>query len=139
MNKHFSWRFTMYCPNCGQQQPDESKFCSNCDANLQAMKQKACPHCGKQIQNKSAKFCEDCGHQLDQPIKPNETNKVTSAPEKKRKPIPAWRIVLGCLGLLLLMGSLTSTAGITGFLIWLVFIAGPFLTFVIVYNSNINQ
>ena len=33
----------MYCPNCGQQQHDESKFCSNCGANLQAVKQEPNP------------------------------------------------------------------------------------------------
>ena len=121
------------CPDCKKEISNEFNFCPYCGKTITLV----CAKCGKQIQNKSAKFCEDCGHQLDQPIKPIETNTATSAPEKKRKPIPAWRIVLCCLGLLLLMGSLTSTAGITGFLIWLVFIAGPFLTFVIVYNSTI--
>ena len=33
----------MYCPNCGQQQPDESKFCNNCGADLQSVKQAPTP------------------------------------------------------------------------------------------------
>ena len=33
----------MYCPNCGQQQPDDTKFCSNCGADLQAVKQESNP------------------------------------------------------------------------------------------------
>ena len=33
----------MYCPNCGQQQPDNAKFCNNCGADLQAVKQEPNP------------------------------------------------------------------------------------------------
>ena len=29
----------MYCPNCGHQQPDDSKFCNNCGKELQAVNQ----------------------------------------------------------------------------------------------------
>ena len=33
----------MYCPNCGQQQSDDTKFCSNCGADLQTVKQEPNP------------------------------------------------------------------------------------------------
>lgn len=50
----------MKCSVCGYENPDGSKFCSECGAKIEYR----CPHCGEIINNKS-KFCPNCGNRFD--------------------------------------------------------------------------
>ena len=54
---------TWTCPDCGNANPDGSKFCSNCGKARPKAATKACPKCGKE-NPESAKFCSDCGEAL---------------------------------------------------------------------------
>ena len=47
------------CPNCGEKNDADAKFCKNCGAALR----KVCPHCGEQ-NDADAKFCKSCGKSL---------------------------------------------------------------------------
>ena len=44
------------CPNCGNENENDSKFCDNCGTKLFCV----CTSCGKELTVKS-KFCPDCG------------------------------------------------------------------------------
>ena len=47
------------CPQCGEQNGADAKFCQNCGSALQ----KVCPACGNSADAK-AKFCDNCGHRF---------------------------------------------------------------------------
>ena len=47
------------CPNCGEKNDADAKFCKNCGAALR----KVCPDCGEQ-NDAEAKFCKSCGKSL---------------------------------------------------------------------------
>lgn len=47
------------CPNCGEKNDADAKFCKNCGAALR----KVCPGCGEQ-NDADAKFCKSCGKSL---------------------------------------------------------------------------
>lgn len=47
------------CPDCGEKNDADAKFCKNCGAALR----KVCPHCGEQ-NDADAKFCKSCGKSL---------------------------------------------------------------------------
>ncbi len=49
------------CPNCNQENPDGSRFCSTCGNKLEVFL--TCPSCGAQVQYGSA-FCPKCGKNL---------------------------------------------------------------------------
>ena len=49
------------CPNCNQENPDDSKFCSTCGKKLEVLL--TCPSCGGQAAYGSA-FCPHCGKNL---------------------------------------------------------------------------
>ena len=44
------------CPDCGEKNDADAKFCKNCGAALR----KVCPDCGEQ-NDADAKFCKSCG------------------------------------------------------------------------------
>lgn len=47
------------CPNCGEKNDADAKFCKNCGAAFR----KVCPDCGEQ-NDADAKFCKSCGKSL---------------------------------------------------------------------------
>lgn len=47
------------CPDCGEKNDADAKFCKNCGAALR----KVCPDCGEQ-NDAEAKFCKSCGKSL---------------------------------------------------------------------------
>lgn len=49
----------MKCPNCGEENPDEMKFCGNCGTKLPE-KKNFCPNCNKEWPL-TMKFCGECG------------------------------------------------------------------------------
>ena len=49
----------MKCPNCGEENPDEMKFCVNCGTKLPE-KKNFCPNCNKEWPL-TMKFCGECG------------------------------------------------------------------------------
>ncbi|MBR0085626.1 MAG: zinc ribbon domain-containing protein [Lachnospiraceae bacterium] len=49
----------MICAKCGEEIPDNSKFCLNCGAKVMKAP-KYCPNCGTELPGKS-KFCLNCG------------------------------------------------------------------------------
>jgi class 3 adenylate cyclase len=57
----------MFCPSCGQDNPDDSIFCGDCGASLAA--EQSCPSCGK-ANPSDLKFCRACGARLVEPAKP---------------------------------------------------------------------
>ena len=50
---------TTFCPNCGKP-AGQSKFCTNCGANLAL---NLCPNCGAE-NDQSVRFCGECGTKL---------------------------------------------------------------------------
>jgi membrane protease subunit (stomatin/prohibitin family) len=56
------------CPNCGFQNPQNTKFCGNCGKSLQVQPGITCPKCGT-VNAASAKFCSNCGNPLQATVK----------------------------------------------------------------------
>ena len=58
-----NWRETIRasCPECGEPQATNAKFCPGCGAKLKT--QEHCTECGAKLQP-NAKFCADCGHKV---------------------------------------------------------------------------
>lgn len=58
-----NWRETIRasCPECGEPQATNAKFCPSCGAKLKANEH--CTECGAKLQP-NAKFCADCGHKV---------------------------------------------------------------------------
>jgi membrane protease subunit (stomatin/prohibitin family) len=59
------------CPKCGFQNPQTTKFCGNCGAQLQAPQAQGginCPKCGT-ANAAGAKFCSNCGKPLQTTVK----------------------------------------------------------------------
>lgn len=86
----------MYCSNCGQQQPDDSKFCNNCGKVLQAQQ--------PPIQNQPAVTAT--------PVSPPPINQIPVQPApKRRKPwYKRWWIwvIIGFFGTAVLSGILNN-------------------------------
>lgn len=62
----------MYCPNCGHENEDASRFCEACGQKLaeeaKPEPQKVfCPECGCEIVDSSAVFCPNCGKNIREP------------------------------------------------------------------------
>ena len=51
------------CPNCGAENPANSKFCNECGAKITAITYK-CSKCGKEYDN-AVKFCNECGGKIN--------------------------------------------------------------------------
>jgi len=56
------------CPNCGFQNPQNTKFCGNCGKSLLVQPGVACPKCGT-MNAAGAKFCSNCGNPLQATVK----------------------------------------------------------------------
>jgi membrane protease subunit (stomatin/prohibitin family) len=56
------------CPNCGFQNPQNTKFCGNCGKSLQVQPGVTCPKCGT-VNTAGAKFCSNCGNPLQATVK----------------------------------------------------------------------
>lgn len=72
------------CPDCGNENPDYSKYCGNCgielenkSVNKEGLKEERnikCPYCENEV-NSDAEFCKNCGKKLDlkEPINENHS------------------------------------------------------------------
>ena len=49
------------CPNCGAQNADDSRFCTECGKEFP--QGNVCPHCGASV-NEGDAFCQNCGKKL---------------------------------------------------------------------------
>lgn len=58
----------MKCPYCGQEHPDNSKFCSETGKPLQSQTKK-CEKCGYENVPVEAKFCPRCGNSFSESTK----------------------------------------------------------------------
>ena len=56
---------TVVCPTCSRENPEGSKFCNGCGANL-APKKVICPNCQKELEEGSS-FCNHCGTKIETP------------------------------------------------------------------------
>lgn len=67
----------MKCPHCGQEHPDNFKFCPNTgktiESQLKACTNKQCPDCGKHILPIESKYCPTCGSNISENL---DTSKV---------------------------------------------------------------
>ena len=67
----------MNCPHCGQEHPDNFKFCPNTgktiESQLKACTNKQCPDCGKHILPIESKYCPTCGSNISENL---DTSKV---------------------------------------------------------------
>lgn len=58
------------CPTCGNENPIDANFCSNCSAPLPQLpkhevpKENTCPQCGSKV-FEGVHFCSKCGYKLD--------------------------------------------------------------------------
>ena len=50
----------MFCNNCGNQLPDDAKFCNQCGANVVNIIENTCLYCGNKLPD-NATFCNVCG------------------------------------------------------------------------------
>jgi hypothetical protein len=57
---------SMRCENCGNESPEESKFCVKCGKEFKASEPAQCPHCGAGIAQ-GALFCASCGKSIAAP------------------------------------------------------------------------
>lgn len=114
-----------------------------------------CQNCGNRLNN-GAKFCSFCGQKIiippniehktpaiAQPNKPNDFNaaqnkNIQVKQQKKREPIPGWRILLGIIGCILATFGFMSMLGGAGLFIGVFLVFIPFIVFVIVYNATIK-
>lgn len=66
----------MKCPHCGQEHPDNFKFCPNTakaiETQLKACTNKSCPDCGKFILPMDSRFCPTCGLSIAASTDPSE-------------------------------------------------------------------
>ena len=67
----------MRCSQCGTENTDEMKFCTNCGAKLVAPPI-TCPKCGAEV-SPGVRFCGQCGQDVTQPIEEEAT--TTTCPE----------------------------------------------------------
>ncbi len=74
----------MHCPNCGVDNPDGAKFCTNCGKPLTL----ACPKCGTQ-NPAGAKFCFNCGQALGQTATVPAPKPAPSFDERLQRYMPA--------------------------------------------------
>lgn len=51
----------MFCPNCGNKQPEGTAFCSSCGAKAQASAPSLCTSCGAKLPD-DANYCVGCGN-----------------------------------------------------------------------------
>lgn len=62
----------MKCPNCGFENPEGAKFCSNCGTKLNELKactNPSCPEFGKHILPQDSSFCPTCGKPINEDVK----------------------------------------------------------------------
>lgn len=66
----------MKCPHCGQEHPDNFKFCPNTgktiESQLKACTNKQCPDCGKHILPAESKYCPTCGSSISEKLDPSK-------------------------------------------------------------------
>ena len=74
----------MQCPGCQAENPDASKFCSQCGRKLE----RECPDCAIPVAT-DARFCHQCGTSLE----PVSSSQAPSAPERYTPPHLAQRIL----------------------------------------------
>ncbi|MBQ7032822.1 MAG: zinc-ribbon domain-containing protein [Clostridia bacterium] len=77
----------MFCKNCGNQIPDEAKFCKHCGGSLQGVSAPSvntCSACGAQ-NTEGAQFCRACGKQMggSAPVQPSAPMGQPVPPKKK--------------------------------------------------------
>ena len=106
----------MFCQNCGHPVNDTARFC---------------PYCGNPINFRPAPLVGNQQTMQTQPIN-------NGAPQKKREPIPGWRILLGIIGCILATFGFMSMLGGVGLFIGVFLVFIPFIVFVIVYNATIK-
>ena len=70
----------MRCASCDHQNPDESRFCSQCGGELG---QSLCPSCDAELQP-DARFCHNCGHRLGEDAPAEEPTTALSLEEQVR-------------------------------------------------------
>lgn len=73
----------MKCWNCGFENPQGAKFCSNCGQP----QQKTCPNCSA-VNPAGAKFCFNCGNNLQTPAAGAAPTAARPAPPPSRSPAP---------------------------------------------------
>lgn len=64
------------CPYCGNQNSDDSQFCTECGKELP--KGIGCPHCGASV-NEGDVFCTECGKRID--VVPQATSSEPTKPK----------------------------------------------------------
>jgi ribosomal protein L40E len=52
------------CPNCGNKNSVNAKFCNGCGDSLNMNNNRFCAECGEK-NSKDAKYCKECGNELD--------------------------------------------------------------------------
>ena len=70
-----------FCPNCGNENPAGTRFCSKCGTEQVAIEAN-CPNCGRLLAE-NEKFCSGCGAPLSARPAGNEAQTVKPEPVKK--------------------------------------------------------
>ncbi len=66
------------CKNCGQELPENVKFCTNCGKPV--VREPICPACGEKVKP-GAKFCSECGAPISStPMQKADTARVDPTP-----------------------------------------------------------
>jgi hypothetical protein len=89
----------MNCPNCGTENPTNSKFCVNCGQSL--VINPTCVNCGF-TNEEGSKFCASCGKPLGMGGNPRKAPKQRSQGTSKLPVKPIW-LILGAVALVLIL------------------------------------
>lgn len=92
------------CPNCGAQNADDSRFCTECGKEFP--QGNVCPQCGASV-NEGDNFCQSCGKNLKVPMNEDVVSYEEEEEPKKglKKYLP---YIIGALLLLLIIGYFSS-------------------------------
>ncbi len=84
----------MKCNNCGSENSNDNKFCTECGTELKAASESIyCPKCGAE-NSKDSNFCVNCGSRIQSKQKKHSVNNKKKQQNRTRNNKPAKRLTI---------------------------------------------